>query len=858
MTTRLVPRLVATTAMLLTALAGIAPARAATITVGSFAQFGGGCTLGNAILTAKGQTPIGDCVPQGAFGADVIVLPAGTYTVQQQDGGNAYPTIDRAITIVGNGSTIVRPIGIGQNFRFFRVTAGHLKLLDLTLSGGRVTNANGGAILVSGGASLTLARVTLNNHTVDSPPAGAKGGAVAMGGGGVLTAIGSAFIDNSAVSGGSGLAHGGAINVDTSVPVVVNLVSSTFQGNTAAANGASGGLSQGGALSFEGAGAITITNCTFLQNAALSNGTSVSGIATETIVAVGDGGAARGGAIYVQSENPATSVEIGGTVLRQNTASATGIGNADPSTGALGGAVYVDLAGAGLTVRDSRFWENHASASSQARGGGARGGGLYAVLGAAGTATIVRSALIQNTLSVDSGVPVGSPPVAVASGAGIRIEGTASLSISASTIALNAISANSAVAGGTQGQGAGISFASTGLLTLLSDTLAGNAITAANGSAQGGGLATSGPATIQNTIFSGNAAETSPNCFGASPSSLGNNLFADGGACGSNGSDIVGVPAGLGPLTDSSAPAGLVLPLLAGPAIAAANSAACPVVDQLGHGREGLCDIGAVELVPSVPLTTLVAAVLPSSRAGLAGTTITAFVSVINASSVPAYQVAIAQSSATPTLLTYQTTDPATNVPTGRPNTPIDIPPGGVQTFVIALLITGPFTPTDIALTYAGTNTLPVAALPGINTLLASGSVTPIADVVALAATSSNDGTVQMVRPPSVAVWSGAFAVATVNLGAAGQITVAPSATGAAQAILAVCETVPATGACKSAPEPTPSVFIGSGATPTFAVFVQSPSEIPFDPSTNRIFLSFKDGGGATRGGTSVAVYTQP
>ncbi len=45
--------------------------------------------------------------------------------------------------------------------------------------------------------------------------------------------------------------------------------------------------------------------------------------------------------------------------------------------------------------------------------------------------------------------------------------------------------------------------------------------------------------------------------------------------------------------------------------------------------------------------------------------------------------------------------------------------------------------------------------------------------------------------------------------------------------------------------------------TPTFGIFATATGDVPFDPAKNRIFVQFKDGGGAVRGGTSVAVQTQ-
>ena len=141
-----------------------------------------------------------------------------------------------------------------------------------------------------------------------------------------------------------------------------------------------------------------------------------------------------------------------------------------------------------------------------------------------------------------------------------------------------------------------------------------------------------------------------------------------------------------------------------------------------------------------VPPTVLVAAVLPGSRSVAVGTSATAFVTIINAGSATAAGVGIALKPFIPARLTFQTTDPATNAVTGTANTPVDIPAGGSQSFVIALTPHAPIAPTDVEFSFSVTSA--VAKLTGINTLLFSASATPVADIVALAATLSNDGVV--------------------------------------------------------------------------------------------------------------------
>jgi hypothetical protein len=123
-----------------------------------------------------------------------------------------------------------------------------------------------------------------------------------------------------------------------------------------------------------------------------------------------------------------------------------------------------------------------------------------------------------------------------------------------------------------------------------------------------------------------------------------------------------------------------------------------------------------------------------------------------------------------------------------------------------------------------------------------------------LAATLNNDGIVNSVS-------TGVFAVATVNLGTSGTITVSADTGGATLPVsISLCQTDPASGQCVSPTAPTTSpvvTTINASSTPTFGIFVTAMGTVPFDPASNRIFVRFTDASGTTRGVTSVAVRTQ-
>jgi hypothetical protein len=268
--------------------------------------------------------------------------------------------------------------------------------------------------------------------------------------------------------------------------------------------------------------------------------------------------------------------------------------------------------------------------------------------------------------------------------------------------------------------------------------------------------------------------------------------------------------------------------------------------------------IGALSGLPARTLaassTSLVAAVLPNSRSVAVGTAATAFATVINSGSVTATGCTIAPTTNVSASFLFQTTNPATNALTGTPNSPVDIAAGASQSFVIALTATAAFASTDVAFAFACTNAAGAPSSPGLNTLLLTSSASAEPDIVALAATVGNTGTVNI----SGNTGNGSFAVAAVNVGGVGgAITASADVAGAElPVVLSLCQTVPATGQCSSASGPTVSTTINPGDTPTFAVFVAGTGAIPFAPATSRIFVRFRDGTGATRGSTGVAVQT--
>ena len=150
------------------------------------------------------------------------------------------------------------------------------------------------------------------------------------------------------------------------------------------------------------------------------------------------------------------------------------------------------------------------------------------------------------------------------------------------------------------------------------------------------------------------------------------------------------------------------------------------------------------------------------------GAIATAFVTIINASDVALSKVRIGLRTAIPASFVFQTTDPATNAVLGIPNTPVDIPARGSQSFVIGLTPSAAFPPTEVAFNVLGTPVSSVSIIPGVDTLLLSAAETPQTDIIASAVTPTNDGIVTIPSDTQ----TGVFSVAAMNVGAAGSLTV--------------------------------------------------------------------------------------
>jgi len=263
-----------------------------------------------------------------------------------------------------------------------------------------------------------------------------------------------------------------------------------------------------------------------------------------------------------------------------------------------------------------------------------------------------------------------------------------------------------------------------------------------------------------------------------------------------------------------------------------------------------------VSLFRDPPSPAVRSAVLPYSRAVRNGNSATAFATIINpaASGGTATGCGLRVHGAAPSDFSYQTTDPATNAVTGTADTPVDIPAGGSQSFVFSLSQSSSFSGSDVHIDASCANRRSAENIPGVNTFRFLSTSLALPDIVALAATTSGTGVVELPGETGAA----AFSVAIANIGSLSNVTVRATAgdTASPMGTIELCRTDPQTGTCATPRAASRVEFINADQTMTFAVFVRGAGPLANAPATNRVFVTFTAPGGQSVGATSVAVRT--
>ena len=174
----------------------------------------------------------------------------------------------------------------------------------------------------------------------------------------------------------------------------------------------------------------------------------------------------------------------------------------------------------------------------------------------------------------------------------------------------------------------------------------------------------------------------------------------------------------------------------------------------------------------------------------------------------------------------------------------VRLPNGGSQSLVLALTPAAQIAPTEENFVFQCSGAAAAAAdIIGVNTLLLSADAGQPADVIALAATPTQDGG----AAPAGRESAQAFAVATVNLGVAALVTVTVDRGDITLPVsLAICQTNPAAGSLPCGTEHLSHRDDRRQHHPNLRFFVTAKSALPFFPSHVRAFVRLR-----TRLGTS-------
>jgi hypothetical protein len=409
----------------------------------------------------------------------------------------------------------------------------------------------------------------------------------------IILTSGELLVDKSVIISGPGIA---------SLAVDGNTTSRVFHigpGKTVAISGltltnGSAGFENGGGILNDHA-ILTMDSCAVQNSGNFNSGGGIyndgSGSSSSVIIlnstVSGNYAHSAGGGIYNDADNGGNStLTITNSTINGNSAAYNDI----PVGGGEGGGIYNNLGT--VLITDSVVSNNYAGVPENFPVGA--GGGIYNY----GTMTITDSTITGNLVYLVGG--------------GIVNSGT--LTITGSTISINGASGQHD--GEPLGRGGGIA----GSVTLTNSTISGNYASLSGGGIQGGGairnstisdngsggISSTGPMEIGNTILNNNSAAN----IDGTVSSQGYNLSSDDGGGNLTGpGDQINTDPLLGPLQDNGGPTFTHALLLDSPAIDAGDPSFTPPpwYDQRGpvfwRVRNNRIDIGSFEVQNGPALT---------------------------------------------------------------------------------------------------------------------------------------------------------------------------------------------------------------------------------------------------------------
>lgn len=545
-----------------------------------------------------------------AVGADTITISGGTITLT-----SSLPVITDELTITGagQGSTIID--GFDNYFVFYAADATSLTVEQLTIQ--NAYNADYGSAVIAKGTDLTISYVTFDQNEAEF-----GGGAVFFETTQDSPAQASLSISNSTFTGNVAGDAGGAVLIyNTYTTVDADVTSSTFTSNTA--------NTYGGAIRAKAVGSasvistdLTISGSTFSENAAIDGGAvemyslgaeaappfaapaTISMAASKLTVTdssfTGNLAGETGGGGAIWANNYLGSAAITGSTFRSN------------SAGYDGGAVYVGYMDA--TVSDSEFYDNYAG-----RVGGA-------IVGYEMKSLTVTNSTFDSNSSFSSGGAIYfndyESPEATFEVSNSTFVGNDSINEDAGAIQADGPSVviDQSTFTGNSAAGVGGALYLFGGATIRNSTISGNSA----GSVGGVAMGFADSLTIVNTIVSGNT-ETAPD--GTADLRVSDSIengppgtellvpsidhsivgvsTVDVAAAGTG--NIISTDPKLGALGDNGGDTETMVPLSGSPAIDAGDSSVhtFPFDQRLGTRVQGVIDIGAVEVQPAPPTTTV-------------------------------------------------------------------------------------------------------------------------------------------------------------------------------------------------------------------------------------------------------------